>query len=193
MAWRRAAVAARQGRWTEEECLALEGEFPMEFVDGRIEVLPFVTIAHQRILMLLLDLFRPVVDAAGVGEALFGPLPTRLRAGLGREPDLIVFGPDQITDDGKYPRGARLVAEIINPGRKSRERDCSEKRSDYAKAGIPEYWLIDPRHRTITVLRLDGPAYVEHGTFRAGDLATSVLLPGFEVDVAAVFAAGERT
>ena len=73
---------------------------------------------------------------------------------------------------------------------KSRARDLVRKRTDYAKAGIPEYWIIDPAERRITVLKLAGARYVVH-TERAGKgLASSSLLGGFEVDVEAVWAAG---
>ena len=61
------------------------------------------------------------------------------------------------------------------------------KRADYAEAGIPEYWIVDPRNETITVLALEGNGYVEHGVCARGDTATSRLLAGFTVDVTAVF------
>ena len=40
---------------------------------------------------------------------------------------------------------------------------------------------------SITVLRLEGAQYVEHGVFRRGDQATSALLPEVAIPVAAVF------
>ena len=67
------------------------------------------------------------------------------------------------------------------------ERDLVDKRSDYAEAHIPEYWIVDPRTETVTVLRLAGSAYVEHGVFGRGAQATSVLLDGLTVEVSAVF------
>ncbi len=70
-------------------------------------------------------------------------------------------------------------------------RDLVEKRADYAEAGIPEYWIADPRDAKITVLALEGDAYVEHGVYAHGGSATSRLLAGFAVDVAAVFDAPE--
>ena len=51
----------------------------------------------------------------------------------------------------------------------------------------------DPRDATITVLALDGDSYVEHGAFARGGSATSPLLEGFTVDVAAVFDAPESS
>jgi hypothetical protein len=40
---------------------------------------------------------------------------------------------------------------------------------------------------TITVLKLDGDAYAEHGMFRRGESAASALLDGFAVRVDEVF------
>lgn len=80
--------------------------------------------------------------------------------------------------------GADMVVEIISPD--NPERDTVTKRADYAEASIPEYWIVHPEEETITVLWLTGEVYVEHGVFRRGQQATSVLLQGFSVDVNAV-------
>jgi Uma2 family endonuclease len=79
--------------------------------------------------------------------------------------------------------------EIVSSRPQDRDRDLVEKRTEYAAAGIPEYWIIDPERQTITVLTLDGSEYRTHGEFKPGDAATSVLLPGFTVEVAPCFAA----
>ena len=66
-----------------------------------------------------------------------------------------------------------------------------EKRADYAEAAIPEYWIVDPRDETITVLALEGETYAEQGVHTRGGAAASVLLEGFRADVSAVFDAPE--
>lgn len=81
--------------------------------------------------------------------------------------------------------------EIVSDGVENRRRDLVDKRRDYAKAGVKEYWIVDPTDESITVLRLKRTTYAVHGEFRKGDLATSALLKGFAVDVSAVFAAGK--
>jgi len=45
----------------------------------------------------------------------------------------------------------------------------------------------EPAKETITVLTLVRGAYIEHGVFRRGETATSLVLPGFSVSVDAVF------
>ena len=80
--------------------------------------------------------------------------------------------------------------EVVSPGKKSRERDLKVKREAYAKAKIPEYWVVDPEEQLITVFTLGARSYKIHGKVKPGDQATSKLLAGFQVDVSAVFAAG---
>ena len=70
-------------------------------------------------------------------------------------------------------------------------RDLEEKRADYASGGVPEYWIIDPQRRTVTVLALKGGRYVERGVYREGRRATSLLLKGFRVDVTRLFKAAD--
>jgi Uma2 family endonuclease len=92
----------------------------------------------------------------------------------------------------KYWNGADLVMEVVSGDAKDRKRDHVDKVNDYALGGIPEYWIIDPEQKVVRVLALDGSAYRVHGEFRAGETATSVLLPGFTLGVDAILAA-DRT
>ena len=79
--------------------------------------------------------------------------------------------------------------EVVMGDPEDRERDYIEKRRDYALAGIPEYWIVDPQEAVIAVLSLEGKEYAEHGRFGPGDTATSATLPGFSVPVDEVWAA----
>ncbi|MDW8212510.1 MAG: Uma2 family endonuclease [Roseiflexaceae bacterium] len=80
---------------------------------------------------------------------------------------------------------ADLVVEIVSPD--NPERDTVEKPRDYAQAGIPEYWIVNPLDETITVLVLEDDAYRTFGAFRRGEQAASRLLDGFAVSVDEVF------
>ena len=178
-----------QGGWTEEGYLWLTDDTNrlIEFTDGYIEVLPMPTSKHQAILLLLTLLFFQHLDPRG-GKVRFSPLRLRLRAGNFREPDLmILLDRNDPRDRDRYWSGADLVLEVVSPNKP--ERDLVVKRSDYAAAGIPEYWIVNPLNQTIAVLELHGDSYVEHGVFRPGQRATSALLPAFVLDVDAVFAA----
>ena len=181
----------RQGAWNDEGYLWLTdySRRLIEFTDGYIEELPAPTSTHQAILAFLYELFRDYLRPRG-GVAMFSALRMRIREGKFREPDILLLRhrSDPRYQD-RYWLGADLVAEVVSPD--DPQRDLVEKRADYAEGGIPEYWIVDPRDDTITVLTLQGGAYVEHGVFRRGAIATSPLLEGFTADVAAVFDAPE--
>lgn len=179
-----------QGQWSEEAYLWLTDHTNrlVEFTDGFLEVLPMPTDRHQTLVQFLFLALLAYIQPLG-GKMHFAPLRLRVRERAYREPDLLLVrdAADPRRQD-RYWLGADLVLEVVSPDLPG--RDLILKRADYAQAGIPEYWSVDPQHETITVLRLAGDSYVEHGVFRRGDRATSALLEGFAVDVSAVFDAG---
>ena len=177
-----------QTHWTEEEYLALETNRLVEFIDGKLEELPMPDYIHQTIADLFKDALKTHESFKAGGRVVGAPFRLNLPNGNYREPDVLYLKKEHLRMFGNAAwTGADLVLEIISPGGK--KRDTVDKRLDYAKAGISEYWIIDPEPRTITVLKLVGTQYIEHGNFTLGQVATSVLLPGFSVDVTAVFEA----
>lgn len=53
----------------------------------------------------------------------------------------------------------------------------------YAKAGVREYWLIDPKARTIELFVLRGSTYALISKCGVGETVHSEALPGFEAKV----------
>jgi len=62
------------------------------------------------------------------------------------------------------------VIEVVSPS--NRGRDLLTERSLYARAGVREYWLVDPEARTIEILALDRDAF--HLTVAASGVETPV-------------------
>jgi Uma2 family endonuclease len=175
-----------QGLWTEEQYLRLTDQTNrlIEFTEGSVEVLPMPTRTHQAISRYLFLAFLAAVERVG-GTVFYAPLRVRVAPNRFREPDLVLLlDVNDPRNQNAFWLGADLVVEIVSPD--DVERDTVIKRADYAAAGIPEYWIVPPAEATITVLRLVGDAYVVHGVFRRGDIATSSLLQGFTVSVDAV-------
>ena len=79
--------------------------------------------------------------------------------------------------------------EVVSPDDPSRDDD--EKPTAYAKAGVGEYWIVDPERRVMTVLRLAGSACAQPEQFAAGETAVSTSLPGLSIDVSACFESAE--
>ena len=178
-----------QGAWTADAYLRLTDHDNrlIEFTAGSIRELPMPTSTHQAIVAFLYDQFRAYLRPRG-GVVMFAALRLRVSADKFREPDLLMLRDrsDRRYQD-RYWLGADLVVEVVSPDYPA--RDLIEKRADYAAAGIPEYWIADPRDRTITVLTLSGDAYAAHGSYGRGEAAASPLLAGFAAEVDAVFGA----
>lgn len=194
-AWDVARLYPLQGDWSEEDYFALEkksGNRLIELNDGVLEFLTMPDMYHQDTVAFLFSALVDYLREHRFGRAYFAPLPIRLWPGQIREPDIAVFESRRIKDKRKPPDGADLVMEVVSPGAKDRKRDLKDKRLAYAKARIPEYWIVDPKKEILTVLTLDHAKYIVHGEFKLGEQAGSKLLKGFSVDVAEVFAAGEQ-
>jgi len=176
-----------QGKWTEQQYLILTDHRNrlVEFTDGFLEVLPMPTDKHQSILQFLFLAFFRFLERQR-GKVQFAPLRLRIRAGKFREPDLMLFL--SATDPRRQDRfwlGADLALEVVSEDKP--ERDLVDKQIDYAEAGVPEYWIVNPLTETITVFRLHGAVYEEAGVYRRGEAALSVGLPGLSVAVGEVF------
>ncbi len=176
-----------QGMWTEAQYLRLTEQTNrlVEFTNGTIEVLPVPTRTHQLILAFFYRAMLVLTQSTN-GIVLFAPLRVQVAPGHFREPDLVVLlDQHDPRNQDRYWLGADLVLEVVSPDKP--ERDLIEKRRDYAEAGIPEYWIVNPIDETVTVLTLEGDRYAEHGVFARGTTATSMLLENFAVNVDAVF------
>ena len=100
-----------------------------------------------------------------------------------REPDLALYR-EWPKADGSWELWKRIkpfwVAEIVSNTR--RQRDYRDKRREYWRAGIEEYWIVDVIERRVTVLHRGDDDWIEH-VYREGDQARSVALRGFTIPV----------
>lgn len=184
--WEMAEFFPRQGGWTEDDYLALTTNHLVELANGCLEFLPMPTHQHQLSLAYLYGLLKAFIEVHAPGVVLFAPLRMKVGPGQFREPDLLYMRAANRHRIRTYWEGADLVMEIVSPSRP--EHDRQTKPREYASAGIPEYWIVDLMAERIQVLVLDGTSYRVHGDFGAGELATSVTLPGFTVSVDDVLA-----
>ncbi len=80
-----------------------------------------------------------------------------------------------------------LIVEVVSPD--SIKRDYRYKRSEYAAVEVPEYWIVDPLKKKISVLWLEEGFYEE--TVFAGDQQIgSRTFPEMAIAVDRIFTAG---
>lgn len=79
-----------------------------------------------------------------------------------------------------------LIAEVLSPG--STDFDEDVKLAAYAKAGVPEYVVIDPTERQLRLYRLAKlGAYAPPQVFKSGETVTFACLPTIPVVVSQLF------
>jgi Uma2 family endonuclease len=119
------------------------------------------------------------VTARKLGHVRFAPLPVRLWSGKIREADLMFMSSAHASRIGVYWGVPDLAVEILSPGTAYKDREV--KRKEYAKAGVAEYWIIDPEARTVDI-------YEAGKHFTGKDVLTSELLEDFSMPLAELFA-----
>jgi len=115
-------------------------------------------------------------------------LPLSLCGDSEPEPDLAIVTREDEERAQEHPRIALLVVEVAA---ESLRTDRLLKGRVYARAGIPEYWVVDVEGRAVEVYT--GPdaiqgRYLALRTFGAGESLRSQALPGLVLPVAELFA-----
>ena len=185
------ATKLRTGtRMSLDEFLALgETDGKWELDDGVLYIMASGSPDHQ---FLILGFCRHIADYLDEFEEspaqFYHEMTTILSRELQRapEPDIVIILNERrdIVSRVRVEAPPDIVVEILSM---DRNRDLVRKRQIYAEAGVLEYWLIDPRNDTVTMLELRDGAYVERAALTAADTLTTPLLPGLEIPLADVF------
>ena len=161
-----------------------------EIIDGEHFVTPSPHARHQRVSQHLNSLLHRHVEEHQLGRIYYAPVDVVLSDVDVVEPDLLFISQARLAIVQAAVRGAPdLVIEIASPS--SRRQDEVLKRGLYERAGVQEYWLVDPEAETVKVFRRhDGGGYGRPLLLSAleGDRLESPLLPGLEIPLVAVFA-----
>lgn len=182
---RRVGPADHGQRMTLDEFIEadFEGGWLYELARGVIDVTEVPGPHHGRIVRRIAHLFMHYEDQhPGVINYGAGGGECRLRL-PGMQSDR---HPDQAIYLNAQPPGRRvwtrwvpsLVVEVVSVG--GEERDLVEKREEYLRVGVTEYWILDPSERALHVLSRAGDVW-EEVVVPAGAVHRTYLLPGLEV------------
>lgn len=176
-----------QGQWTvaDWERLPNDGN-RYEVIDGVLYVSVVPSVFHQRIVGQLL-------------RAVAVPMDERRTAYANHYVAVFMPGCDPVIPDfhliqreragiiQRYVQGVPdLIIEVLFPG--SADYDEDVKLHAYAKAGVPEYGVIDPSARQLRLYALEQPGqYGEPRRFDAGDVAAFTCAPGITFEVGRLF------
>lgn len=174
-----------QGKWTYEDyCRLPEDIFIYEVLEGELYVSRAPQIIHQRCKGRLLAAFLKFEEKYGAGQ-LYSARIDVILPGLATpaQPDLLFIIKERlnIVKEERIEGAPDIIVEILSPWNWLVDR--RKKFEIYAKAGVREYWLIDPKARTIELFCLRGSTYALIGKYGVGEIVRSEVLAGFEVKV----------
>ena len=156
-----------------------------EIIDGELHVTPSSTVRHQDSVGFIFVALCNHITGSGGGRAFIAPLDVRLAEHDIVEPDVIFVAEDryEIIKE-KFLLGApTLLVEVVSDPRTDRVR----KRDLYARAGVPEYWIVDPDADRVEVYRLE-TGYSKPAILEIGETLTTSLIPGLGIVLSELFA-----
>ena len=185
----------KNGNYTYEDYLSWDGDERYELIDGWAYLMASASPLHQEIVLNLLVAFWLFLKGKSCKayqdiDVHLSPKPiTRKTLSLQRKktvvrPDIsVVCNPEQISDSG-CDGAPTLVVEVHSPSTK--RFDMKNKFDEYLLCGVKEYWMVDPRERTVQVCVLDKGNYILR-TYDDTDTLASELFPGLEIPLADIF------
>jgi Uma2 family endonuclease len=159
-------------------------------IDGEHYVTPSPNTRHQDICGTLYLLIRSWLEDHPVGRVFFAPYDVVLSDVDVVEPDLLYLSNQRAVEvlTPLHAKGApELVVEISSKA--TRKRDETIKRRLYERAGVSEYWVVDPEIDVVRVYGREGAGFgraIELSR-EAGEVLSSPLLPGLEMPLRRFF------
>ncbi len=169
-----------------EDYARLPDDERYELIDGELIPMPSPKWLHQLMQIKILGPLINFVYGRGMGNVAAAPMDVILSDFNVVQPDIIFVSNARahIIDD--YVHGAPdLVVEILSPS--TADYDRTTKRELYQRYGVPEYWLVDPYAKTITILRMGADGYNVHAVYGEGDTLSSPTLAGFALNLGEMF------
>ena len=180
-------------RMTADEYLALpEAEYgrPWNLVDGEVVVNEPAALHGDANWNLMFALGQWCAEKPGRGRVTL-PRDVLLDAGNVFSPDILWYAEGRVprTDSPRPYAMPDLAAEVRSQS--TWRYDLGAKRAKYEAHGLPELWLVDTEAQTVLALRRSQPTrdhFDLSEQYESGDAVTSPQLPGFSIEVDAVFA-----
>lgn len=188
------ALPAEKVRYTFADSLAWEENERVEIINGEAFLMASPSSRHQEISM---EISRQLANYLEGKQCRVYPAPfdVRLFEKEGDapqdidtvvEPDISVIC-DKSKIDNRGCKGAPdFIIEILSPS--SLRNDRLVKLRLYQKAGVREYWIADPEHKSIQVFLMDKHGTLQpHEDYSRTDIAKVNVLEGCFIELEKVF------
>jgi Uma2 family endonuclease len=178
-----------QGCWRYEDYLRLPDDGNRyEIIEGVLYVANAPSYEHQFTVSKTLFYLQLFTTERDLGIVLTAPFEVHLSAtSRPVQPDVLFIRTEQQPAAGtQYFEGApALIVEVISPG--SIRLDRHVKFDAHERAGVAEYWLVEPKARLVEVYIWSNGEYALSGQFTGDELVESKLLAGLQVKASLLF------
>jgi len=156
-----------------------------EIIEGEEFMTPAPEVPHQRVSRKLERILDDYAARTRSGEVFDAPIDVVLTDEDVVQPDLLFIstGRAGIVTRENIRGAPDLVVEITSPSTARIERE--QKRALYERAGVREYWIVDPEARTAEIHEFGSPRRVR--IYKEGQSFGSSILPGLTVRLSDVF------
>ena len=191
------ALPAEKARYTFADALEWEDGERAEIIDGDVIMMGTPSSIHQEISVELTRQFANYLEGKRC-KVYHAPFAVRLFEKAGDtfedvdtvvEPDLSVVCDKSKIDKHGCKGAPDLVVEILSPS--SRRHDRLVKLNLYQRAGVREYWIVDPENKAVQVFLQDRGFLHLHEDYGQGDIARVNVLEGCFIDLGKVFSETE--
>jgi Uma2 family endonuclease len=161
-----------------------------EFINGEVILHSPVKRGHLKSSGNIFKLLDTFVEIKDLGDTSYDKGMVSLTRN-DYEPDVCFWGNEKsmhFTDETMLHPAPDFVVEVLS--KKTQKTDRTTKYNDYAEHGVNEYWIVDPRNKTIEQFWLQSvPAnqYALVAKWQVGDQINSRAVEGFSIPVEAVF------
>ncbi len=120
-----------------------------EVIDGVLYMTTAPSAFHQWIIRQIFLVLHEQLDTPGVGTTLWSPIGVLMPGCDLVQPDLFVVRSEDLGmfHDRRVFGVPALLIEVLSPS--NPEQDLEVKRDAYARAGVPEYWVVRPAERDV--------------------------------------------
>ena len=120
-----------------------------EVIDGVLYMTTAPSNFHQWIIRQIVRTLFQHIDDTGIGVTFWAPIGLFMAGGDPVQPDIVVVRTSDlgIIQDRHIFGVPALLVEVLSPS--NPEQDTRIKRGAYARAGVPEYWIVRPASRDV--------------------------------------------
>lgn len=156
-----------------------------EIIEGGWYMTPAPNVPHQRVSQNLGSILHDHAKRNRLGDVFSAPIDVVLSDEDIVQPDLVFVSISRAAAvKHENIQGAPdLVVEILSPS--TAPIDRGEKRQLYERAGIREYWIVDPASQNVEVHEFASPRRIR--IYTGGQSFDSALLPGLTIRLADLF------